>query len=375
MKVILKNISHNTYNLTGFNDKNQTLGSRVFIEASEILNFIINTNYSVRHFKYNRRKSKNAQKTQLIILDIDEPQINYPTLDSIKSKLKPYNHILSTTKSHQREKNGVICDRCRIILFCNDFIEDSELYKKMALDTAEYLGFKCDVRCVDLGRFFYKSVDIVSHNFNGNSFELLTVTKHEEKPEVKKDVILWEANIELPKEIMDWIDRKTLGKRIVNARERLIRILIAQRELLIRFDISQEWFSEYLHIKRDTFNVWLQDFLENDWLSIANDSYGKGYKAISYRAEGLLADLIIKYFDYKNRRDAYNVINLPTQIKDGEWHRTIYLSALRFKNDETDENFIRWVQTIPGWDKKTRLKEAYDAFKCMKRYFDGLKEL
>src|SRR5690606_36016887 len=144
-----------------------------------ILDFIINNNYSVRHFKYNRRKSKNAQKTNLVILDIDEPQIKYPDLNSRKEKLQTFNHIVSTTKSHQKEKNGVICDRYRTIFICNEFIKDARLYKRQVLDTAEYFGLKCDERCVDLGRFFFKSREIVSHNFSGISFERVITLKPE----------------------------------------------------------------------------------------------------------------------------------------------------------------------------------------------------
>lgn len=375
MEIISSDLDNFVFGFTSFNDEKNSRGIKFELKANDILDFVLNYHYSVRHFKYNKRKKANAQKTRIIILDIDEPQINYPDLESIKNKLRPYNHILSTTKSHQILKNGIICDRYRIIFFCDIFIEDPISYKQQILDISKYFNLECDEKCVDTGRFFYKSQEIISSNFNGKSFKLVLTEKSGEKQLKKKDIALWEANIELTTSMKNWIDRKNLGQRLIQTREQLIRILIAQRGLLIRFDISQEWLSNYLHIKRDTLSSWLTDLIENQkWLSIADKSYGKGYKAISYRAEHELAELIMNFYGYIDRKESYETNTLPTEIKDGEWHRSTYIASLKFQKDTTDENFIRWFKTIPGWDKKTRLKEAYDAFKCMKRYTEGLKD-
>lgn len=364
-------ISKDTFNFTSFNNELSARGYRFHLSLNEILSFIINNHYSVRHFKYNRRNKKNAQKTKVIVLDIDEPQISYPAINSIKNKLKDYNHILSTTKSHQIEKNGVICDRYRIILFCIDFIDDGKLYKKQILDVSNYLGLKCDEKCVDLGRFFYKSQEVISHNFNGKSFELVSLDKTEVAPAENNDA-LWEADIVLTDSLKNWINKQNLGTRLIKARERLIRILIAQKGLLIRFDISKEWLSNYLNIKRDTLTNWLKEIIDNGWLNIANEAYGKGYKAISYRAENELAELIMSYYGFKDRRDSYNSKPLPTKINDGEWHKTVFLASFKFQNDETDDNFIKWFKTIPGWDQKDRLSKAHNSFKDMKRYLKDL---
>lgn len=375
MDTLLIDISEEIFNFSSFNNELSARGISFNLSPTEILRFITNNHYSVRHFTRNWRKNDNALKTKIIVLDIDEPQLNHPNIDSVKDKLKSYNHILSTTRNHNTDKNGIVCDRYRIIIFCSEYIEEGELYKKQILDVSKYLGLQCDERCVDLGRFFYKSQEIISYNFHGKSFKPVTLEEIEVIPLQEKNVVLWEADIELTEEMKIWIDKKILGKRVILTRERLIRILIAQKGLLIRFDISKEWLSDYLHIKRDTLSVWLKDIMKRGWLSIANEAYGKGYKAISYRAENGLAELIMNYYGFKDRKDSYSSKPLPMQIKDGEWHRTVYIASFRFQNDETDENFIGWFKSVPGWDKKTRLKEAYDAFKCMKRYLRGLDKL
>ncbi len=101
MEKSLDNISESLFYFTALINERITKGIKFELSVQEILKFIIENNYSATKFKYNRRKKINAQKTKVIVLDIDEPQINYLTIFDIKNKIKDLNHILATTRSHQ----------------------------------------------------------------------------------------------------------------------------------------------------------------------------------------------------------------------------------------------------------------------------------
>lgn len=71
------------------------------------------SNFVLAHFKDGKRKKENVlEKINCIALDIDEGGSLSDTIEF----LKPYTYIIYTTKSHQKDKGGVIADRFRVIL-------------------------------------------------------------------------------------------------------------------------------------------------------------------------------------------------------------------------------------------------------------------
>lgn len=54
----------------------------------------------------------NNHNQNILILDIDDGL----TLSEAKEKFKDYKNIICTTKSHQKDKKGIVCDRFRVIL-------------------------------------------------------------------------------------------------------------------------------------------------------------------------------------------------------------------------------------------------------------------
>lgn len=83
-----------------------------------------------KHFNQNhyvwRKKDFLIEKT-MIELDYDDGF----SLDSAYSFFNQYKHIIGTTSSHQKDKDGVICDRFRVILFLNKPIHDHETFKQL----------------------------------------------------------------------------------------------------------------------------------------------------------------------------------------------------------------------------------------------------
>lgn len=366
MDKIKQSIENNEFDFTSFINEKVNRGTRLALKGSEIPEFIINNNYSAIKYKFNRRKKSNAQDTRVIVLDIDEPQTNYPTLNDIKTRLKEFNHIIATTRSHQIEKNGVVCDRYRILLFISEAIANADSYKAQVNLIASYLNINHDKKCVNINRLFYKSKEVVSSNFIGNSFLPIEFNIIQTPP--KADFKYRIADCELPIEIQKWIYRKELGEPIMAKREQLIRILICQKNLLHYNPFSQVYMARYLNIRRNTFKTWFDDLITNGWLVIFSEEYGKGWKTKTYKAKGILEKLIMDYHGFRTKQDFYKEINLPTEIQDGKWHPNLFFASFKFSHDENSDNYIRWVMTLSGWDQKTRIQQAHNAFKDMKEY-------
>lgn len=70
--------------------------------------------YSPFLFKDKTKKSENwnNDNQNILILDIDDGL----TIDKAKEIFKCFKYFICTTKSHQKEKKGLVCDRFRIIL-------------------------------------------------------------------------------------------------------------------------------------------------------------------------------------------------------------------------------------------------------------------
>lgn len=70
--------------------------------------------YSPFFFKDKTKKSENwnNENQNILILDIDDGL----TIDKAKEIFKGFKYFICTTKSHQKEKKGLVCDRFRIIL-------------------------------------------------------------------------------------------------------------------------------------------------------------------------------------------------------------------------------------------------------------------
>ena len=93
------------------------------------------SNYSPFVFKDNYRKAENSTPTNLIIYDIDEGL----TLDKAVTLCADFKSLIVTTKSHQVEKNGVVCDRFRVIIPLDE-APPKAIYKKFYTTLAEMLG-------------------------------------------------------------------------------------------------------------------------------------------------------------------------------------------------------------------------------------------
>jgi len=151
------------------------------IEASLTSNILTNT-WSPAVFKDDYRNIENFISTQVIGLDIDEGC----SLEEAKEKFKDYKHLIGTTKSHQTEKHGVVCDRFRVILFLSEPITDAQIYRNTWYYLFEQFPF-IDRAAKDPSRMFYPCTELVSKNVTGT--ELFPVLESPTLPEKVSNII------------------------------------------------------------------------------------------------------------------------------------------------------------------------------------------
>lgn len=111
--------------------------------------------YSASTYRDDYRNAANAETGQTVfVLDIDEGM----ALDEAREKFGAYRAIIATTRNHQKEKHGVVCDRFRIILQCATPITLFEEEYAMMMDEAiAYFG--ADEKCRDISRMYYGNPD------------------------------------------------------------------------------------------------------------------------------------------------------------------------------------------------------------------------
>lgn len=127
-------------------------------------------------FTGGERKVANFVSAQVIALDIDDGL----TISEAKNKLEKsgYNYILATSKSHQIDKNGVTCDRYRIIIPLSEPCLNPSRYKQTIKSIISELNIPADPAAVDAARFFFPCKQLISINTLGRPASLA-----EPKPE------------------------------------------------------------------------------------------------------------------------------------------------------------------------------------------------
>ena len=158
-------------------------------------------NYSPFQYNNNYRKeiNSNLDKCNCIMLDFDDGM----SIDEAKLLFNQYKNIIATTKSKKKKKNGIICDRFRLILPTNRVFENISIdeYKMMMQILINRYG--SDNATKDIARFYYAcEYSEVEINENGFLFDIDVLHKQalyyfnkqkeikEKEKEIKKGVNL-----------------------------------------------------------------------------------------------------------------------------------------------------------------------------------------
>lgn len=113
--------------------------------------------YSPSFFRDGHRSSSNyIGGNEVVFLDIDDGM----TLDEAKELFDPLQAIIVTTKSHRKEKNGVVADRFRVVIALDEPMDlDASEYRDAMDAIFEYYGSVADKATKDPARFFFSSPD------------------------------------------------------------------------------------------------------------------------------------------------------------------------------------------------------------------------
>lgn len=123
-------------------------------------------------FKGGKRTNANFEYAAWGALDFDD---GLYTLEQAKREWCDTIHIIGTTRSHQISKNGLICDRFRIIFIWDKIITHSNDYRhniKLLIDK-----YNADPACSDPARFFFPCSEIVSFSNEGFAQEIKKTDK------------------------------------------------------------------------------------------------------------------------------------------------------------------------------------------------------
>lgn len=139
-------------------------------------------------FEGRKRTILTLSRVDLLVLDVDDGC----SLEGARELFAPYKHIIATSRNHQKEKNGVICDRFRVVLFLSDSCTSDRDFKATWSRAQRFWPF-IDDACKDSSRFFYASPEVVSINREGRSFEVNSA------PDTPSAPVVVRTNIEGPK--------------------------------------------------------------------------------------------------------------------------------------------------------------------------------
>ncbi len=127
-----------------------------FRDPREVASVAVRYAWSPIHWAGGRRGEVRFLHSDWIVLDFDDGR---KTVSWARETYRGHVGFIGTTKSHQREKNGLCCDRFRLALLAKERCEDLATYKRTL--HARVLALGADRAAVDGARGFFPCTEIV----------------------------------------------------------------------------------------------------------------------------------------------------------------------------------------------------------------------
>lgn len=180
-------------------------------------------NYSPFSYDDNYRKEINSdlKKCNCIMLDFDDNVL----IEDITKQFKNVFFLFATTKSHQKEKNGIICDRFRLILPLKEYLDITIDEYKMMMDTI-IKRYGADKSCKDISRFYYGYENSETFINFGEFFNIKSI--------LKQSKFLYEYNNQ----------QKQIQK------ETKLNFQVPQKQYQNSCETKMEWFYKYSHTQQ-----------------------------------------------------------------------------------------------------------------------------
>lgn len=109
-----------------------------------------NHHWTSHHLLDGYRKEDNAiPGCDLVVIDVDEGS----TIEEVKSLMADYKYLIHTTGNHQKEKNGVTCDRFRIVFPLSHKVKlDKQDFTEFMRNICNWLPFDSDTKTLQRAR-------------------------------------------------------------------------------------------------------------------------------------------------------------------------------------------------------------------------------
>jgi hypothetical protein len=140
-------------------------------------------NWSPSLYSGNYRKQSNFLSMDIIGLDFDSGET---TIQDAKSLFARYQHFITPTRSHLREKGGRVSERFRVGIVLNRPITDIDTYHA-TMSEVRKLCPHIDVACIDVARMFYPGTSVAWVNDIGVPFEVVAPTAQQITPKVRQN--------------------------------------------------------------------------------------------------------------------------------------------------------------------------------------------
>lgn len=151
----------------------------VDVAENELADFITKNNYSTAVFKDGYRTNDNFISTECIALDFDHGL----SIEAAEDQFAKYKHIIGPTRNHRVEKNGVVADRFRVLLFLKDKITDRRTYSSTIGKLLSQYP-QADHACKDPARMFFPCKS-ANYKAEGEIVDVVPPAPEVEKPPVE----------------------------------------------------------------------------------------------------------------------------------------------------------------------------------------------
>jgi hypothetical protein len=191
-------------------------------DLKDLVSTAINYSPFVFDAGYRKEINSNLNECNILMLDFDDGvSMNY-----LMENFKNVTYLLATTKSHQKEKNGLVCDRFRLIFPLSECLNITiDEYKIMMNLLITRYG--ADKSCKDIARFYYGNPTSETFINKGKNIfdwqcvlkQALFLHKHETKEkEIQKKPMQYTGNISnnLCDTKKEWFEKYSATQQMLN---------------------------------------------------------------------------------------------------------------------------------------------------------------
>ena len=226
--------------------------------------------YAPVGFRGGKRNNESTEAySNVIVLDVDEGM----TLDYAKEIFKDYYAIITTTRNHQNEKNGVVCDRFRVVLLSSKYIYTTPAkYKKLMENIQTFYGFSIDSGCFDKAHIYYSNPSDVWFGNCDVKFDVAKLIPCDEDHLSKKlNKVIQPFRPDGGKALIRYFENSVsnscgAGTGIINAlRDAMLACTDVLRPEFRTLDDAKEWIEDMASCAPDSY--WAKHSLEDEILA------------------------------------------------------------------------------------------------------------